>query len=54
MPPANTIGDKLRDLIRFLLVPDPNERPNICNVLAVLDNWEQSLINLPPSALAIK
>jgi serine/threonine protein kinase len=54
LPPASHIGDKLRDLIRFLLVPDPNERPNICNVLTVLDNWEQCQINLPPSALIIK
>lgn len=46
----------MKDLIRWLLVPDPRERPNVTNVLAVLDNWNEAFltINLPTSALEVK
>lgn len=55
-PTDKPISEKMKDLIRWLLVPDPRERPNVTNVLAVLDNWEEiSLtINLPTSALEVK
>jgi len=46
----------MRDFIRFLLTPDPTERPNICNVLNVLSNWKDpnSIINLPQSVIDLK
>lgn len=35
------IGTKLRDLIRLMLTPDPNKRPNIDKIISILDNWEE-------------
>ena len=47
------VSEKMQDLIRWLLIPDPRERPNICNVLSTLSNWDDPnmRINLPQSAL---
>ena len=47
------VSEKMQDLIRWLLIPDPRERPKICNVLSNLNNWNDPnmRINLPQSAL---
>jgi AP2-associated kinase len=54
-PKDKPITNKMKDFIRWCLTPNPSERPNICNILAVLDNYENTPeINLPASTLAIK
>ena len=35
------VPSKLQDLIRLMLIPDPEQRPNITKLLAVLDNYSQ-------------
>ncbi len=40
------VTDKYKDLIRFMLTPNPQERPSIAQVLVVLENWELSTISL--------
>lgn len=52
-PNKACVSEKMQDLIRWLLIPDPRERPNICNVLSTLNNWNDPnmRINLPQSAL---
>lgn len=52
--PANEydrIPEKLRDLCRVLLVPNPAERPSVDQILKVLVNWNQ-LQQIPLSASA--
>ena len=54
-PQDKQISEKFQDLIRICLIPDPNERPNITKLLAIVDNFSQlPKINLPPTAEAIK
>lgn len=46
---------KMLDFIRLCLVPNPNSRPNILNLLSILDNWNDvPHINLPQMAIEIK
>ena len=51
--PQNTqVNEKLKDIIRLCLIPDPEQRPNIAKVLSILDNYYQlPVINLPEAAL---
>jgi hypothetical protein len=44
------------ELIRWLLTPDPRERPEISSVIECLENWGKPLsrIILPPSAIEVK
>ena len=54
-PTDKVVSPKLQDFIRICLIPNPSERPNVLNLLSLLDNWNQiPQINLPPSAVAIK
>jgi AP2-associated kinase len=38
-PSEKNLSEKCKDLIRWLLTPNPNDRPNVMNVLSVLDNY---------------
>ena len=50
-PSTPVVPDNLKDLIRLCLIPNPNERPNILKLMAVLDNYYQlPEINLPKAA----
>lgn len=40
--PQGQVTEKYQDLIRFMLTPNPQERPSISQVLVVLDNWERA------------
>ena len=40
-PQNPPVPSKLQDLIRLMLIPDPEQRPNITKLLAVLDNYSQ-------------
>lgn len=45
------ISEKMRDLIRILLVPNPKERPNVSQILQIIMNWKSiPCINLTASA----
>lgn len=45
----------MRDLIYVILVPNPSERPNIDQLLSILQNWNNvPKINLSEAALEIK
>ena len=49
------VSDKLRDLIRVILVPNPVDRPTIDQILQLLTKWNQvPKIILSKSAEAIK
>lgn len=49
------ISDKLRDLVRIILVPNPVDRPTIDQILQLLSKWNQvPKIILSKSAEAIK
>ena len=53
--PTTQISEKLKDLIRLILVPDPEQRPNITKVLSILDNYYSiPAINLPEAAQQVK
>ena len=39
MPDDTRISNKLKDFIRLLLVPDPMKRPNIKQVMQILESW---------------
>jgi hypothetical protein len=57
MPDTDTdrISDKLRDLVRIILVPNPVDRPTIDQILQLLSKWNQvPKIILSKSAEAIK
>lgn len=52
---AEHISAKMRDLIRSLLTPDPEERPSIWQLEATLSDYEAlTEIQLGPEALQIK
>jgi AP2-associated kinase len=54
-PADKPCSEKMQDFIRLCLIPNPQDRPNICNLLAILDNWSAlPSINLPQAALVIK
>ena len=51
----NRISEKLKDLICAILVPNPNERPNVDHILQILNNWEVvPKIKLSETAIRIK
>jgi hypothetical protein len=39
MPKDERISEKMRDLICVILVPNPAERPDIDQLLSILQNW---------------
>ena len=45
---ANKYSDKIFDFIRLMLTPNPNNRPNISQVLQYLNNWN-NINNIPLS-----
>ena len=48
------ISNKMRDLIRILLVPDPVMRPTILQLKQIIDTWDTVKIQLTPGAMDIK
>lgn len=49
------IGQKLRDLIRLMLTPNPNQRPDIDKILEIVENWDEfDKIPLNEDAIKIK
>ncbi len=51
MPVDERISQKMRDLICVILVPNPADRPNIEEILAILKNWNNvPKINLSEAA----
>jgi serine/threonine protein kinase len=51
----NKISDKMKDFIRILLVPNPEKRPSIAQVLQIVDGWSQlSHLKLSDEAQEIK
>lgn len=47
-PKNNTFADKLCDFVRLCLNPDVNERPDIDEVINILNSWsEKKTIVLP-------
>ena len=53
--PSIPASEKMKDLIRLCLIPDPEQRPNITKLLSILDNYLQlPQINLPDGALQVK
>lgn len=45
-PETERISEKMKDFIRHLLTPDPSLRPNIDEVLMILQNWRTSSVEL--------
>lgn len=39
--PKQRISEKLKDLIRLMLTPDPRLRPSIKEIVNILDNWDK-------------
>jgi hypothetical protein len=55
MPQDQRISQKMKDLITLILVPNPLARPNIDQVLLILENWNQMQeIKLTQDAYEIK
>jgi len=54
VPRDGRVSEKMRDFIRLLLVPDPRKRPNIKQIISMLEQWEALDVKLPPEALEIK
>ena len=55
MPQDQRINQKMKDLITLILVPNPLARPNIDQVLLILENWNQMQeIKLTQDAYEIK
>ena len=49
------ISEKMRDLIRILLCPNPAYRPNVTHLQHLLNNWEKlNGIKLPKEVIEIK
>ena len=47
-PEIHQFSDKILDLIRLMLTPDPSNRPDINFVLNILENWSSiTSIELP-------
>jgi serine/threonine protein kinase len=38
---TSRISDKMKDFIRILLVPNPDKRPSVAQVLQIIDGWSQ-------------
>lgn len=54
-PNYNLITEKMKDLIRLLLTPNPDKRPTIQQLEILIDNFNQlSEIELSDDALEIK
>ena len=52
---TSRISDKMKDFIRILLVPNPEKRPSIAQVLQIIDGWSQlSHLKLSDEAQDIK
>ena len=52
---TSRISDKMKDFIRILLVPNPEKRPSITQVLQIIDGWSQlSHLKLSDEAQEIK
>lgn len=52
---TSRISDKMKDFIRILLVPNPEKRPSIAQVLQIIDGWSQlSHLKLSDEAQEIK
>ncbi|KAM3142262.1 hypothetical protein pb186bvf_005671 [Paramecium bursaria] len=55
IPPSSQYSQKLQDLIRVLLTPDPKLRPSIFDLEKILNNWDViNYIPLNPQAQEIK
>ena len=39
--PKKRISEKMNDLIRIMLTPDPRLRPGIIEVCTILENWDK-------------
>lgn len=50
----NIYSEKIQDLIRLCLTQNPQERPSSKDILNILNNWNNTVINLPKSCLEIK
>lgn len=55
-PSEKQISEEMKELIRWLLTPDPRERPEISSILDCLQKWGSPLskIKLPPTAIEVK
>ena len=55
IPDDTRVTDKMKDFIRLLLVPNPEERPSSKEVLSLLERWPTiTSIKLSEKALEIK
>ncbi len=38
---SGRITEKMQDLVRLMLTPDPRQRPSIFQVMSILENWDK-------------
>lgn len=53
-PAESSYSEKLENLVRNLMTPDPSLRPSSSTVVALLENWQNAVIDLNEMAADIK